>query len=202
VKFSEKLVRLRKNEQLTQEQLSDKLHISRAAVSKWENGRGFPNLEALVNISRLFQVPVDELLTGEELISLTERDRRLRLNKLTTLVYGLIDLLMGGLIFLPLFGKKVGEYIHLVNLLEYTTKGYIQILFFSTLILHTLYGLGELIVQFVNNQRVHRIIQVGSLGLLSWSIVVFIATREPYANTLLFMLLLIKTVLFIRKNQI
>lgn len=202
MEFNEKLLLLRKDRGLTQEQLSEKLHISRAAVSKWESGRGFPNLGALINLSRLFEVPVDELLSGDELISLSERDNRLRLNKLMTLIFGLIDLFTGSLIFLPLYGKQSGDYIRLVNLLEYTSKDYILITFFTVLALHVLYGLAELVIQFSENTRVHRIAQNVSMGLLSWSIIVFIATREPYANTLLFLLLLVKTILLIRKNQI
>jgi len=202
MEFNEKLVLLRKDRELTQEQLSEELHISRAAVSKWESGRGFPNLGALINLSRIFEVPVDELLSGDELISLSERDNCLRLNKLTTLIFALIDLFTGSLIFLPLYGKKSGDFIRLVNLFEYTSKSYIQIAFFTVLIMHVLYGLTELALQFSENLKVHRNVQFLSLGLLSWSIVVFIATREPYANTLLFLLLLVKTVLLIRKNKI
>ncbi len=57
MEFNEKLQDLRKRHKLTQDQLSQKLHISRTAVSKWESGRGFPNIEALKNISRILIYP-------------------------------------------------------------------------------------------------------------------------------------------------
>lgn len=43
------------------------LYVSRAAVSKWESGRGYPNLESLKAIAKLFSVTVDELLSSDEL---------------------------------------------------------------------------------------------------------------------------------------
>lgn len=115
MEFNKKLILLRKDRGLTQEQLSEKLYISRVAVSKWESGRGFPNLRALVNISRFFEVPIDELLSGEEMISHTERDNRLRLNKLMTFVFGILDLFAGSFIFLPLYGKQGMNVINMVN---------------------------------------------------------------------------------------
>lgn len=94
MQFETKLVQLRRQHGLTQEQLSEKLYVPRAAVSKWESGRGFPNIDALKNISRVFQVPVDTLLSGGELIELAESDNEQRLNWTTTLVFAPIDMLV------------------------------------------------------------------------------------------------------------
>ena len=65
MEFYEKLQRLRTERHLTQEQLATQLYVSRTAVSKWESGRGLPNLESLKAISRLFSVPIDTLLSDE-----------------------------------------------------------------------------------------------------------------------------------------
>ena len=56
MEFHEKLQQLRKQNNLTQEQLAEQLFISRTAVSKWESGRGYPNLESLKCISKLFSI--------------------------------------------------------------------------------------------------------------------------------------------------
>lgn len=56
---------LRKEQGLTQKQLADKLLVSDKAVSRWETGKGFPNVESLVSIGDLFSVSVNELLMGE-----------------------------------------------------------------------------------------------------------------------------------------
>lgn len=51
---------------MTQEQLAEKLNISRQALSKWENGTSLPDIESVVRISTLFQISLDELLYKEE----------------------------------------------------------------------------------------------------------------------------------------
>lgn len=62
MEFGEKLLALRKNERMSQEALAEKLTTSRQAISKWENGQGFPETERLLKISNVFNVSVDYLL--------------------------------------------------------------------------------------------------------------------------------------------
>ena len=76
MEFNEKLQQLRKEKELTQEQLAEELFVSRTAISKWESGRGYPSIDSLKAISKLFSVSVDDLLSGEELISLAEIEQR------------------------------------------------------------------------------------------------------------------------------
>ena len=57
--------RLRKEKNMTQKQLAEKLHVSNKAVSKWERGFGSPDVSLLTEISRLLDVDVQTLLTGE-----------------------------------------------------------------------------------------------------------------------------------------
>ncbi|WP_095176108.1 MULTISPECIES: phosphoribosylformylglycinamidine cyclo-ligase [Blautia] len=56
----------RKELGMTQQQLADRLNISFQAVSKWENGSTFPNVELLPELSKVMEVTVDELLAGCE----------------------------------------------------------------------------------------------------------------------------------------
>ncbi|PET60584.1 helix-turn-helix domain-containing protein [Bacillus cereus] len=60
--FGEKLFRLRKEKGLSQEALAEKLNTTRQAVSKWENGQGFPETEKLIMIGNVFEVSLDYLL--------------------------------------------------------------------------------------------------------------------------------------------
>ena len=60
--FSEKLIRLRKREGLSQEALAEMLGISRQAVSRWENGESVPNPETLKQLSALFDTSINHLL--------------------------------------------------------------------------------------------------------------------------------------------
>ena len=63
--FCEKLQILRKNKGLTQEDLADKLNISRAAVAKWEAGQSYPDISNLIQISNLMNVTIDYLVKDQ-----------------------------------------------------------------------------------------------------------------------------------------
>lgn len=64
-KFEERFVKLRKENNLTQEDVANKLGISPQAVSKWENGISMPDISLLVDIASMFNVSVDTLLGKE-----------------------------------------------------------------------------------------------------------------------------------------
>lgn len=62
MKFSEKLQILRKEKGLSQEKLAELLSVSRQAVSKWESGQTYPEIEKLIVLSDLFEITLDDLL--------------------------------------------------------------------------------------------------------------------------------------------
>lgn len=63
--FAEKLLQLRKKEGYSQEELANKLDVSRQAVSRWEMGTAVPDSSNLLQISKLFSVSTDYLLNDE-----------------------------------------------------------------------------------------------------------------------------------------
>ncbi len=63
--FSEKLQLLRKNKGLTQEEMAEKLDVSRQAVAKWESGQVYPDISNLIQISNLLNVTVDYLVKDQ-----------------------------------------------------------------------------------------------------------------------------------------
>lgn len=65
MKFSEKLQKLRKENKLSQEQLADKLDVSRQAVSKWESGQTYPEMDKLLTMCKIFNCTLDELTNDE-----------------------------------------------------------------------------------------------------------------------------------------
>lgn len=65
MEFHEKLQELRKQKNLTQEELSEILFVSRTAISKWESGQSVPESEKLIAISNYFDVSLDYLLKDE-----------------------------------------------------------------------------------------------------------------------------------------
>lgn len=56
---------IRKNNNLSQADLADKLGVTYQAVSKWENGKNLPDISILQQISKMFNVDIDEILAGE-----------------------------------------------------------------------------------------------------------------------------------------
>ena len=64
--FAEKLKTLRKEKNISQEQLAEKIHVSRQAITKWESGNGIPDIENLIAISALFNESLDSLLSEEK----------------------------------------------------------------------------------------------------------------------------------------
>ena len=71
MEFSEKLITLRKGRDLTQEQLAEQLNVSRQSVSKWENGQVIPEVEKIVELSKVFHVTLDYLLKPSEIDELS-----------------------------------------------------------------------------------------------------------------------------------
>ena len=93
MEFNEKLQQLRKNNNLTQEQLAEQLYVSRTAISKWESGRGYPNIESLKCISKLFSVTIDELLSSDKQITLAENENRSNLKKIYMIISAIVDVI-------------------------------------------------------------------------------------------------------------
>ena len=65
--FANNLKRLRLAKEISQEQLADQLNVSRQAVSRWETGDSFPEMDKVLELRRLFGVPLDELMTKADL---------------------------------------------------------------------------------------------------------------------------------------
>ncbi len=66
MKFQEKISQIRKEKGLSQEELAEKVGVSRQAVAKWEAGLSYPDVENLIALSSLFQVSIDSMLRADE----------------------------------------------------------------------------------------------------------------------------------------
>ncbi|MEG0180456.1 MAG: helix-turn-helix transcriptional regulator [Terrisporobacter sp.] len=60
--FNEKLLNLRKQKGLSQDELGEILDVSRQSISKWENGQSYPDFEKLILLSNFFDITLDELM--------------------------------------------------------------------------------------------------------------------------------------------
>ena len=120
MEFGEKLQQLRKQKNMTQEGLAKTLFVSRTAVSKWESGRGYPNIDSLKAISKVFSVSIYDLLSGEELIVLAESEQKEKNGNMRGLLFGILDCMTILLFFLPLYAQPLEGHIITVPLLSYT----------------------------------------------------------------------------------
>ncbi len=93
-KISKNIKRLRMLQNMSQEELSQKLFVSRQAVSSWENGRTQPDLEMIQKLSDLFGVQVEELLYGEK--RNTKLEESVRTSKTLFMVFSILGSLFVG----------------------------------------------------------------------------------------------------------
>ena len=107
--FDKKIIELRKQNNLTQEDLAEKLNVSRQTVSNWETSKCYPDIETLVIISNKFNVSLDVLIK-ENVKMIKDIDKKVRINKkLKYSVLILILLLVVGGCVIYLKNNKVME---------------------------------------------------------------------------------------------
>ncbi|MBQ5599836.1 MAG: helix-turn-helix domain-containing protein [Lachnospiraceae bacterium] len=203
MEFHEKLQELRKSRGLTQEELAEALYVSRTAVSKWESGRGYPSIDSLKEISKYFSVTIDDLLSGEALISIAERENKANIQNLFDLLFGMVDLLSVLLIVLPLYPRTVDGYVYSVNLFEYTETSEMNrfVYWFLFLGLIVLGGWKVLLVQIKSGKH-QKLIRECSLLVSIAAVIVLALAGETYAVTVVFLLLLIKGVVLFKSNMV
>ena len=193
MEFNEKLQELRKSKGLTQEELAEKLFVSRTAISKWESGRGYPSIDSLKAISRFFSVTIDDLICPEEIISAAEEEKQAFAGRTISFISNTLDLLTVLMLFLPVFGNGEASPMA-VSLFRLTgVHSWVRIVFLTVIGLSALNGLcGLILVHF--NRPVWNTHRLGTGMVLSvLAVAVFIAARQPYAGILSFSLLVIKT---------
>ena len=200
MEFNEKIQELRKQMGLTQEELAEQLYVSRTAISKWESGRGYPNIESLKAIAKFFSVTVDELLSTDEVLTIAEKDNKQKEKRFRDLIYGLLDLCIAMLLFLPFFAEKA-DGIQSVSLitLDYI-QPYLKTAYFAIVISMIVIGVLTLALQncqwvaWVKNKTTI------SLTLGAAAVLVFMISSQPYAAVFAFSLLAIKALMLIKRG--
>ena len=186
---------------MTQEELAEKLYVSRTAISKWESGRGVPSVDSLKAISTFFSISLDDLLSGEELLILAEDDRKQKESHTRDVMFGLFDCCMALLFFLPLFGQKTSAGVRALSLLALPEVPlYLKVLYTAVVLGMTVLGLVTLALQnsdqalwVRNKERISLLVHV--LGLF-----LFIMSRQPYAAVYTLIFLLMKVQMLIKQR--
>ena len=201
MEFNEKLQELRKQKGLTQEQLAEYLYVSRTAISKWESGRGLPNIESLKAMSKFFSVSLDELLSGEEILAIAEKDHAEKERTIRDLFFGLLDCGMALLLFLPFFGQKSDGVIREVSLLALSeVQPYLKTVYIAFAGIMIVLGIIALTLQ--NCRQILWTQNKSNLSLIlsAVGVCLFIVSQQPYAAVFVFAFSIIKALILIKQK--
>ncbi len=200
MEFNEKLQELRKNQGLTQEELAQAIFVSRTAVSKWESGRGYPNIDSLKALADYFSVTVDELISPDEIITAAEDEKRELIGKYTSLICYALDVLTALLLFIPIFGNGSDSPLT-VSLFALTgTQLWIKIVYAIGIIVIVLNGVFGVVIDRIDKPLWDKQRLTVSVALSVFICLIFIITRQPYAGVFCFAVLMMKGWLLLRRN--
>jgi len=201
MEFNEKLQELRKNKGITQEELAEALFVSRTAISKWESGRGYPSIDSLKEIAAYFSITIDELLSGEALLDIAEKENRSNLQKAQDLLFGIADVFYFLLILLPLYPKPLEGHIYSINLIMYTETAVRDMTaYWAIFIIMIILGVIEIVLTRYGSEKSRRVISQISMVINVGLEILLILSRMVYAATLAFILLLVKGFLMLYNN--
>ena len=200
MEFNEKLQELRKNRGMTQEELAEVLYVSRTTISKWELGRGYPSIDSLKDISKFFSVSIDDLLSGENLLTLAEKENKSNIRNMCDLLFGIVDLCSFILIILPLYPNTIDGFVYSVNLLNYTqTTGLNKAICWIMFALLVVLGIIKVILTKMNVEKGNKLLMEVSIIISILTVLFLVVTKEVYAVVVVFLLLIIKGVIFLRR---
>lgn len=199
MEFNEKLQELRKQKGLTQEELAELLYVSRTAISKWESGRGYPNIDSLKAIAKFFSVSLDDLLSSDAILTIVEEENKEKENHSRSLIFGLLDCSAAMFLFLPLFAQRLNDVIQEVSLLSLTNvEPYMKTAFLVVVFLTILCGVLILALQKCKSTLwLHNKDKI-SLSLSAIESLLFMISLQPYAAVFAFVFLVIKASILIK----
>lgn len=197
MEFNEKLQELRKQKGLTQEELAELLFVSRAAISKWESGRGYPSIDSLKEISKFFSVSLDALLSCDEIMNIAEDEKTESKKHFCDLIFGLLDIGTVLLLFLPFFAEKATGSAQAISLLALNSiSSYLKISYFAFVIVMSVFGILTLALQNYSSIKSNSLI---SLILSILGTFLFIISRQPYAAVFTLVFFIIKVFVLMKK---
>lgn len=199
--FGEIIKKLRTDKGFTQDELAEKIYVTRTAISKWESDRGFPNIESLKAISKYFSVSLDELLSGEEILAIAENDNKQKERTLRDLIFGLLDCGMALLLFLPFFGQKADGFIRSVSLLALSNiQPYLKTTYIAFVSIMVVLGIMTLALQNCRQRLWTQSKSILSLALSAVGVCLFIISQQPYVAVFVFTFLIIKALMLIKRQ--
>ncbi|MBQ3865588.1 MAG: helix-turn-helix transcriptional regulator [Clostridia bacterium] len=199
MEFNEKLQQLRKSKGLTQEELAQAIFVSRTAVSKWESGRGYPNIDSLKELAAFFSITVDELISPGEILTAAANEKKELIGKYTAISCHVPDVFTALLLFIPVFGNGEGGR----SAPLFAAGGaplWIKIVSAVVIGLTVLNGVCGLMICRFDRPLWNKHRFVTGIALSVIACLLFIITRQPYASVFCFAILMIKGWFLLRRD--
>lgn len=201
MKFNEKLKELRKKKNLTQEELAEKLFVTRTAVSKWESGKGYPSIELLKELSIFYEISIDDLLSNEELIDYSIKIVRNERDNSSSLIFSLMDIFVLLLLFIPIFGQNIDNKYISVSLYNLNISILSHIAYYLIIIFLGVLGVINIITLCLKFKKANYLINYISFILSIIAISIFIIGKQPYTGIFFLFLLIIKSLIWIKAKK-
>ena len=199
MELNEKLQALRAKRNITQQELADVLFVSRTAVSKWESGRGYPNIESLRAIAKFYSITLDELLSSDELLSIAEEDVKQKGMRYRDITFGMLDLSFVLMFFLPLFSERTYGVMAAVSLAGLSLASvWLVVTYCALAVSSVVMGVLTLALRGCRASAWVSLKSKISLILNAVFVLLLVLSLQPYAACFAFVFLLIKTMTLIK----
>ena len=130
MELGNRIKELRKNININQDELAEKLFVSRQTISNWENDKSYPDIQSVLLLSEIFNVSVDQLLKGdvEKMERIITEQTETDIKKMNTYGMGMLITIIAILISTPILAFTIGFWFFIpfgflfVALMYFSTK--------------------------------------------------------------------------------
>ncbi len=192
MEFGDKLKTLREKNGWTQEELGEKLFVSRVTVSKWETGRGLPNLDSLLRLSEICGISINDLISTDKAIECGRNEVKAEKDREKFRFLSILDILTFLLLILPLFRNvQEGTMTSVPLILTPMTNPWLK----GILVFLIALGIGLGLIAILKNKSLWKV-SLGVSGLLA---AILILALQPYpALFVLFLIVAKVSILMLR----
>lgn len=111
--LGDKILKIRKDNKMSQEQFAEILNVTRQTVSNWENGKNYPDIETLIKISDKFNVSLDILLKGDKEM-VKDINKKIKNNKVLKIIIVVLIVIIALIVGLKIY-ETIDYYLKINN---------------------------------------------------------------------------------------
>lgn len=199
MELSEKIQKLRKENNLTQEQFAEKIFVSRTAVSKWETGRGTPSIDSLQMIANKFNIKLDDLLSGEEIVEIVKTETNERITRIVSFADAIVNMCAILAIILPLYKIEADGFYY--STYVGNVDGWQGIAFGIISVAIVICGILEAVLLSLKMYKPQSMLKICASVINTLAIILCILSLHPYPAIFFFVFLIIKGIITIKASR-